>query len=235
MMFNNNNRKVAEEEIEKRRKQSRTYTEPLPRDNPEVEAFLTEFYSKYIFERALDFKVELETYSDTVGEHYHFLVPEQVSFDDFFSRYYYRCNLEKLMKEIQHQNEDSGRKAVGRTKSGDGLPLVGLARTKSGNGDGLASMASNLLALAGGGHSGSARDDGRRGSRRQAPSRTFSSQSGNGGNPLSKEREASLTMSCREARNEMALKLLGEARGKPLDDNSFENHKPMSQGIQIKF
>lgn len=217
MFNNNNNRKIAEEELEKRRKQSRTYTEPLPSDNPEITAFLKEFYSKHVFERALEFKDELEKYSDTVGEHYNFLVPEQVSFDQFFSRYYYRCNLDHLMNEVQQvQNEECGRRRpLGRTRSSDGIPLMTtLGRGTSG--DGLQAMASNLLSLAGGGPSLSLSNEPKRMSRKPS-TRTGARSPNNSLISDNKEKESSLSVSYREAREEMALKLLEEARGKRLD------------------
>jgi hypothetical protein len=233
MMFNNHNRKLAEDEIDKRRKQSRTYTEPLPLDNPEVESYLEEFYSKQIFERAQEFKKELETYSDTVGVHYEFLVPEQVSFDQFFSRYYYRCNIDKLVQEMQ-QDEPPSRKTIARSRSGDVIPLPMPAYVRTKSNDGLQLVASNFLAFAGGGGTNGmqsipSRDDIhlRRASRR--PSVSIRSSA-----PIAPKENTSMS-NCREARNELALRLLEEARGKRLDDTAHSPVKPMSAGIQIKF
>jgi hypothetical protein len=98
-LFTYNSRKLAEDEVEKRRCQSITYTEPLPLDMPNIQIFLKEFYEIDIFTRGLEFKAELEKYSDSVGEHYRFLVPDQVSFDEFFSRYYYRCDATNIMRD----------------------------------------------------------------------------------------------------------------------------------------
>jgi hypothetical protein len=84
---------IAKIEVERRRECSSTYTEPLPKDSPLAQSFLKNFYSDEIFDRIHEFKADLIKYNETVGEHYKYLVPEQVSFDEFFSRYLYRCNV----------------------------------------------------------------------------------------------------------------------------------------------
>jgi hypothetical protein len=98
---------IAQQEIERRRASSSTYTEPLPKDSLLVQSFLQDFYSDGIFHRVNDFKADLITYHETVGEHYKYLVPAQVTFEDFFSRYLYRCNAIYLLQEMNSVNTNT--------------------------------------------------------------------------------------------------------------------------------
>lgn len=212
-----NMRKQAEEEVEKRRRQSRTYTEPLPLEAPNVKLFLDTFYERDIFENGLKFKDELNKYSDSVGEHYKFLVPEQVSFDEFFSRYYYRCKIENILDEWQ-TNESPMLNLIGVSRNGEKLPE-----------NSLRSVAQSPI------------PDARRSTRlpqyyksqsarfptTNTPAREmFSIRS----NFFAKVKEKQMSNDGREARNVMALKLLEEAKGKP------EQHsKSFLSGIQLRF
>jgi hypothetical protein len=85
----------AEMEVEKRRASSHTYTEPLPIDSPLVQSFLQEFYNNDVY----DLNADLVKYNETVGEHYKYLVPQQVSFDEFCCRYLFRCNVAHILRE----------------------------------------------------------------------------------------------------------------------------------------
>ena len=131
---NNNNKQEQIEiakEIEKRQGKSATYTQPLltlknntnndttddddsthddEQDDAEytadVQAFLTEFYhGGGIFERASsDMRLLLKQYPATIATHYALLVPNVVSFDQFWSRYYYRCSATTIRQEWRRHN-----------------------------------------------------------------------------------------------------------------------------------
>lgn len=198
----NNKRKQAQDEVEKRRLQSRTYTEALDYKDPNVIAFLNDFYEKQIFERGLEFRAELDKYSDSVGEHYKFLVPEQVSFDDFFSRYIFRCDIERVVKEF----EDEGRSGHANTQQNTQRPKP-VGRSKSSD------SILNVLNCLG--------DDGSQGGRKatiRSPRNRYTQPSSSA--VIAKEKQTdpnSDVVKSRQARNEMALKLLEEAKGRPLD------------------
>lgn len=103
-------RKQAEKELEKRRGKSATYTQPLVASTEEqvadLEMFMAEWYSRTIFDKAAEFPRLLKQYPETLGEHYDVLVPTVVSFDEFWSRYFYRCSLTTILQEWSHQEAD---------------------------------------------------------------------------------------------------------------------------------
>lgn len=96
----------AEKNVEKKRGESKTYTEPLPENDPSVKSYLTSFYQERLVTNSFlrEMREELRRYPETLGEHYKLLVPNIVSFDAFFSRYYYRCNIDRIVDELK--NED---------------------------------------------------------------------------------------------------------------------------------
>lgn len=102
-------RQQAEYEIHKRRGKSATYTQPLegatPAQQADIDSFLAEFYSRTIFERSSEMQRLLQEYPETLGTHYAVLVPRMVSFDAFWSRYWYRCSLTTVLAEQQHIHE----------------------------------------------------------------------------------------------------------------------------------
>lgn len=104
-------RAEAVKELDKRRGRSATYTQPLRgltvHEDEDVQSFLTEFYGRWIFERAHDMQRLLRDYPDTVATHYALLVPDTVSFDQFWSRYYYRCSVTTVLQEWQRQESEA--------------------------------------------------------------------------------------------------------------------------------
>ena len=107
---------LVEWELNKRRGRSATYTQPLiggkhPMSIDEeenVHSFLSEFYSYQIFDNMMDMKHTLQLYSDTVAVHYGLLVPKVCSFDEFWSRYYYRCSLIQVKKDLMARQQRTG-------------------------------------------------------------------------------------------------------------------------------
>jgi hypothetical protein len=99
---------MVEWELNKRRGRSATYTQPLISEHStacfeeqeDIATFLTEFYGYQIFDYMNDMKLTLQQYSDTVAIHYGLLVPNLCSFDEFWSRYYFRCSYTQTKKEI---------------------------------------------------------------------------------------------------------------------------------------
>jgi hypothetical protein len=98
-------RRVEAERIAgQRRGKSATYTQPLVgqsvEEQEDMHSFCAEFYSSTIFEKSSEMKSLLRTYPDTLGTHYAVLVPHVVSFDQFWSRYYYRCSVTTILAEF---------------------------------------------------------------------------------------------------------------------------------------
>jgi BSD domain len=124
---------LVQKEIAKRRGQSATYTQPFVRCHcgsgssncpspvsvtaaatttieeydQDVQSFLTEFYGRGIFERSADMVQLLQLYPDTLAVHYALLVPGTVSFDQFWSRYYYKCSATTILREWSQRDADA--------------------------------------------------------------------------------------------------------------------------------
>jgi BSD domain len=126
---------LVQKEIAKRRGQSATYTQPFARSgcssgsgndhspvsvtaaaaattnmedyDQDVQSFLTEFYGRGIFERSADMLQLLQDYPDTLAVHYALLVPGTVSFDQFWSRYYYKCSATTILREWSQRDADA--------------------------------------------------------------------------------------------------------------------------------
>ena len=105
-------RRRAAEEVKNRRNQSSTFTEPL-RASPDMKEYLTKFY-KYIFtaQARARYKEELGRYP-ILKSHYDILVPKIVSYEDFWQRHDYRCDIDRIMLELKE--EDS--KAISNVKN----------------------------------------------------------------------------------------------------------------------
>ena len=81
-----------------------TYTEDLADEDEkeQVEAFLEDF--------SIDAKTDeiaqvLEAHKDTVQKHFADLSPTQVSYEDFWKRYFYRCNEERIARQLAEETE----------------------------------------------------------------------------------------------------------------------------------
>lgn len=103
-------------EIERRRGQSSTYTEKLPRDAPDLKDFLMDFYRNIVFKRQAEMMEEVFKYPKTVGKFYNELVPSVMAYEDFWQRYYYRtASVERVMAEIEVADQ------VARQKRADAI------------------------------------------------------------------------------------------------------------------
>jgi hypothetical protein len=107
---------LVEWELNKRRGRSATYTQPLiggrhpmsVEEEENVHSFLSEFYSYQIYDNMVNMKHTLQMYSDTVAVHYGLLVPNICSFDEFWSRYYYRCSIVQVKKDLIARQQRTG-------------------------------------------------------------------------------------------------------------------------------
>lgn len=51
----------------------------------------------------------LQTYPDTVNQYFIDLVPTEVSYEDFWSRYFYRCNEERIEAQWEEERAERAR------------------------------------------------------------------------------------------------------------------------------
>lgn len=135
-------------EIEKRQGKSATYTVPLvndqitPEQQQDVESFLSEFYCHGIFGKSREMRMLLKQNPATIGTHYALLVPDVVSFDQFWSRYFFRCSQTTILQEIriasEHEDEmDDIKEAettAGQKEGAPNSPAAVVERTASGSG-----------------------------------------------------------------------------------------------------
>ena len=108
-------RRRANEEQERRRNQSRTFTEPLKR-TADMKEFLTQFYKQiYTEERRAYYRQEQEKYP-ILKNHYAVLVPEHVTYEDFWQRYDYRTDIERIINELQLHESATLANSLGKVK-----------------------------------------------------------------------------------------------------------------------
>jgi len=98
----------AAAEADLRRARRETYVEPLRRKNrtftkqemDNFKTFISEFY-RTIYKRREECNSICEKYSDSVGKYYKELVADQkeISYEDFWQRYFYRCDHEQINNE----------------------------------------------------------------------------------------------------------------------------------------
>lgn len=82
--------------------QEQTYTEPIQLDSdPDAKEFVQLFYEQGgIFQLADQIEAIVLKYDGSgVGEHYRSLVPNQLSYDEFWLRFFYRCTPIKETKK----------------------------------------------------------------------------------------------------------------------------------------
>ena len=99
-------RKKAEVDIALRRGRETTYTEPLLQrgqkqdedDLAEVKTFLSSFY-RTIYRRREECHAILRQHPNTVALHFANLVPDQMSYEDFWQRYFFRCDVDRLLDQ----------------------------------------------------------------------------------------------------------------------------------------
>lgn len=93
-------------EVENRRNHSSTFTTPLDRTQPDFKEFMSNFYQHVYDENKQEYyRNELAKYPDSLGLQYKVLVPAVVRYEEFWQRYEYRCNVSRVMDELQQRNE----------------------------------------------------------------------------------------------------------------------------------
>lgn len=97
---------TAEAEANLRRARKETYTEPLrpqgkkfsKEEMEDFKEFMTEFY-KTIYKRRDECGQLCTEYPDSIGKYYKELVPNKMSYEDFWQRYFYRCDVDNINNE----------------------------------------------------------------------------------------------------------------------------------------
>lgn len=81
-----------------------TYTEPLT-DEDDKEA-VDEYLKNFSIESKTDEIAEvLKEHEETVKKHFEELCPTQVSYGDFWARYFYRCDEERIARQLAEETE----------------------------------------------------------------------------------------------------------------------------------
>jgi hypothetical protein len=99
---------AIQEELDRRRRQETTYTTPLQR-SADMKPFLKEFYRTVHTPATKQFYREERQRYPHIDEFYKKLCGREVSYEDFWQRYEYRCNLERILQQPQdrdHENDD---------------------------------------------------------------------------------------------------------------------------------
>jgi hypothetical protein len=81
------------QQLQMRRNQSSTYTEPLPVEDA---AYLAKSFTHQLDPAVI--QALLDKYPDSIAAHYRWLVPSKVSSEDFWLRYFWRCDAERALK-----------------------------------------------------------------------------------------------------------------------------------------
>ncbi|GAX18330.1 hypothetical protein FisN_23Hh224 [Fistulifera solaris] len=114
---------LSEEEAEalRRMKLEETYTTPLNEDDAEAEQFLKDFN---IEEKGEEISMNLEKH-DMLKTFLDELVPDHVSYAEFWQRYFYRCDPQRIMAEWQNSSveEEGPMNAIGHLL-GDAVKAV---------------------------------------------------------------------------------------------------------------
>jgi hypothetical protein len=96
----------ALEEQEVRRNRSSTYTEPLDKAG-DVTVFLSHFYKNVYNEQQKALYREKKEKFPVLKFHYEVLVPSIVSYEDFWQRYEYRCDVNRIIKDLRGTGYES--------------------------------------------------------------------------------------------------------------------------------
>eukprot|EP00549_Striatella_unipunctata_P004445 CAMPEP_0118706566 /NCGR_PEP_ID=MMETSP0800-20121206/20638_1 /TAXON_ID=210618 ORGANISM="Striatella unipunctata, Strain CCMP2910" /NCGR_SAMPLE_ID=MMETSP0800 /ASSEMBLY_ACC=CAM_ASM_000638 /LENGTH=514 /DNA_ID=CAMNT_0006609133 /DNA_START=153 /DNA_END=1697 /DNA_ORIENTATION=+ len=91
-----------EEELERFRNLEDTYTLPLDEQDEDVKNFLATFVVK---DKTEDIAVLLEAHPETIKRLFEELVPTTVAYNDFWTRYYYRCDEERIQSEWEKEEK----------------------------------------------------------------------------------------------------------------------------------
>jgi hypothetical protein len=115
-MFKALKRQQAQLEVQARRNRLATFTEPIKVEGDEESAdlkeFLCTFYQSIYNKRRGEIQLILQSLP-TLDKHYRTLVPSRFTYEDFWQRYFYRCDVDRVLrqwarKEKLAKNEPSG-------------------------------------------------------------------------------------------------------------------------------
>ena len=98
--------KRAAVEVALRRNRESTYTDPVMKKGEhksaeeiaDIKAYLSHFY-RTIYKRSEECQTVLKEHPNTVAVHYANLVPKQISYEDFWQRYFLRCDETRVVAE----------------------------------------------------------------------------------------------------------------------------------------
>ena len=98
--------KRAAVEVALRRNRESTYTDPVMKKGEhksaeeiaDIKAYLSHFY-RTIYKRSEECQTVLTEHPNTVAVHYANLVPKQMSYEDFWQRYFLRCDETRVVAE----------------------------------------------------------------------------------------------------------------------------------------
>ena len=95
------------EEIDRLVREEETFTEPLDAQDEEVISFLSDFN---VENKTDDISKLLEEYPETLQVQFESLVPTQISYKEFWERFYFRCDEERIQRQWEEEQE-AARKA----------------------------------------------------------------------------------------------------------------------------
>lgn len=95
------------EEIDRLVREEETFLEPLDAEDEEVIEFVNEFD---VEQKTDDISMLLEESPETLQVQFETLVPTQISYKEFWERYYFRCNEERIQRQWDEEHE-AARKA----------------------------------------------------------------------------------------------------------------------------
>lgn len=90
------------EEIDRLVREEETFTEPLDAQDEEVMAFLKDFD---VEQKTNDISKLLKEYPETLQVQFEYLVPTQISYKEFWERYYFRCDEERIQRHWEEEQE----------------------------------------------------------------------------------------------------------------------------------
>lgn len=86
-----------------------------PDEIAEIKSYLTDFY-KTIYKRSGECQTILREHPNTVAVHYANLVPSQISYEDFWQRYFFRCSEERIISEWDRAAETARKERAVRVE-----------------------------------------------------------------------------------------------------------------------
>ena len=94
----------AADEVARRRNDPDTYTVPLDENDPDVQAFVDAFD---IDSKTNDIAKLLEQHPDTLRVRFEELATEEISYAQFWQRYFYRCNEERAAADREREEQEA--------------------------------------------------------------------------------------------------------------------------------